>query len=125
MTTTIKSPKKLTEVALPVMIGDRAAYQRFLDFSPKVPPLPGDELWSTSTSIAGSNMTHLSVHIPDQAATVLAGLARSQGQTPEQLVAALVEQYLEDAEDLADALEALADGEAPIPLEQVKRELEF
>ena len=70
-------------------------------------------------------MTHLSVHIPDQAATVLAGLARSQGQTPEQLVAALVEQYLEDAEDLADALEALADGEAPIPLEQVKRELEF
>jgi hypothetical protein len=36
-----------------------------------------------------------------------------------------VEHYLEDAEDLADALEALDDGEAPIPLEQVKRDLGF
>jgi len=105
------------------MIGDRAAYQRFLDSSPEVPPLPGDELWSTSTPIAGSHMTNLSVHIPDQAATALAGLAKFQGQTPEQLVAALVEHYLEDAEDLSDALAALNDGEQPIPLEEVKREL--
>jgi predicted DNA-binding protein len=49
-------------------------------------------------------MTNLSVHIPDQAATALGRLARSSGQTPEQLIAAIVEHYLEDAEDLADAL---------------------
>lgn len=32
---------------------------------------------------------------------------------------------LEDAEDLADALEALNDGEAPIRLEQLRRDLGF
>ena len=68
---------------------------------------------------------NLTVPIPDQAATALAGLAKARGQTPEQVVANLVEHYLEDAEDLADALEALDDGETPIPLEQVKRELGF
>jgi len=34
-----------------------------------------------------------------------------------------VEHYLEDAEDLSDALAALNDGEQPITLEEVKREL--
>ena len=68
---------------------------------------------------------NLTVPIPEQAATALAGLAKARGQTPEQIVATLVEHYLEDAEDLADALEALDDGETPIPLEQVKRELGF
>ncbi|MCF8004114.1 MAG: hypothetical protein K9L32_07905 [Chromatiaceae bacterium] len=61
-------------------------------------------------------MTNLSVQIPDQAATALAGLARSRGQTPEQVVAALVEHYLEDAEDLADAtmtIRCLPGGEEP------------
>jgi len=61
-------------------------------------------------------MTNLSVQIPDQAATVLAGLARSRGQTPEQVVAALVEHYLEDAEDLADALESLEEADAPMTI---------
>jgi predicted DNA-binding protein len=68
---------------------------------------------------------NLTVPIPDRAATALAGLAKARGQTPEQVIATLVEHYLEDAEDLADALEALDDGEAPIPLEQVKRDLGF
>ncbi|MEY6433828.1 hypothetical protein ABC977_15600 [Thioalkalicoccus limnaeus] len=68
---------------------------------------------------------HLTVRIPDRAASALAGLAKARGQTPEQVITALVEHYLEDAEDLADALEAIDDGEAPIPLEQVKRDLGF
>jgi hypothetical protein len=38
---------------------------------------------------------------------------------------ALIEHYLEDQEDLADALEALDDAEPPVPLEQVKQELGF
>lgn len=70
-------------------------------------------------------MQNLTVPIPEQAATALAGLAKARGQTPEQVVATLVEHYLEDAEDLSDALEALDDGETPIPLGQVKRELGF
>jgi hypothetical protein len=36
-----------------------------------------------------------------------------------------LERYLEDAEELADALDALQDGEAPIPLARVKAELGF
>jgi predicted DNA-binding protein len=68
---------------------------------------------------------HFTVPIPDRAASALAGLAKARGQTPEQVITTLVEHYLEDAEDLADALEALDDGEAPISLEQVKRDLGF
>ena len=67
-------------------------------------------------------MQNLTVPIPEQAAAALAGLAKACGQTPEQIVATLVEHYLEDAEDLDDALEALNNGETPIPLEQVKQE---
>lgn len=68
---------------------------------------------------------NLTVPIPDQTATALAGLAKARGQTPEQVVANLVDHYLEDAQDLADALETLDDREPPIPLEQVKRDLGF
>jgi predicted DNA-binding protein len=85
---------------------------------PDRPPQGNFNLWSNQTM-------NLTVPIPEQAATALAGLAKARGQTPEQIVATLVEHYLEDAEDLADALEALDDGETPIPLEQVKRELGF
>ena len=65
----------------------------------------------------------LTVPIADPVAAELTALARSQGKTAEQIVAELVERYLEDAEDLADALDALQDGEAPIPLARVKAEL--
>lgn len=68
---------------------------------------------------------NLTVPIPDQTATALAGLAKARGQTLEQVVANLVDHYLEDTQDLADALETLDDGAAPIPLEQVKRSLGF
>ena len=65
----------------------------------------------------------LTVPIADPVAAELTALARSQGKTAEQIVAELVERFLEDAEDLADALDALHDGEAPIPLARVKAEL--
>lgn len=67
----------------------------------------------------------LTVPIADPVAAELTALARSQGMTAEQIVAELVERYLEDAEDLADALDALQDGEAPIRLARVKAELGF
>lgn len=67
----------------------------------------------------------LTVPITDAAISELTALAKTQGKTTEQIVAELVERYLEDAEDLADALDALNDGETPIPLGQVKTELGF
>jgi len=67
----------------------------------------------------------LTVPIADPVAAELTALARSQGKTAEQVVAELVERFLEDAEDLADALDALQDGEALIPLARVKTELGF
>lgn len=67
----------------------------------------------------------LTVPITDAAVSELTALAKTQGKTTEQIVAELVERYLEDAEDLADALDALNDGETPIPLGQVKTELGF
>lgn len=70
-------------------------------------------------------MTSLTIPIHETTAAELAGLAKAEGTTPERLVAALVARYLDDREDLADALAALNDGEAPIPLEEVKRELGF
>lgn len=67
----------------------------------------------------------LTIPITDAAVSELTALAKTQGKTTEQIVAELVEHYLEDAEDLADALDALNDGETPIPLGQVKTELRF
>ncbi|MBK8753162.1 MAG: type II toxin-antitoxin system Phd/YefM family antitoxin [Candidatus Competibacteraceae bacterium] len=67
----------------------------------------------------------LTVPITDAAVSELIALAKTQGKTTEQIVAELVERYLEDAEDLADALDALHDGETTIPLERVKAELGF
>ena len=68
-------------------------------------------------------MSSLTIPIAEAAAAELADLAEAEGMTPEQLVAVLVARYLEDREDIADALAALNDGEEPIPLEEVKREL--
>lgn len=70
-------------------------------------------------------MTNLTIPMSEQTADRLAGAARAAGRTPEQLLLALIEHYLEDQEDLADALEALDDAEPPVPLEQVKQELGF
>lgn len=67
----------------------------------------------------------LTVPITDATVSELTALAKTQGKTTEQIVAELIERYLEDAEDLADALDALHDGETPIPLERVKAELGF
>ena len=61
--------------------------------------------------------------LPDAALSKLAALAMNQGITTAQLVAVLVDQYLEDEEDNADAVEALHDGETPIPWSRVKMEL--
>jgi hypothetical protein len=68
-------------------------------------------------------MSSLTVPIPEAAAAELAGLAQAEGTTPERLVAAVVARYLEDREDIADALAALYDGEEPIRREEVKRGL--
>jgi predicted DNA-binding protein len=66
---------------------------------------------------------NLNIPISDSVAAELSAVASTEGKTPEQVVAALVERFLEDREDLADALEALSDGEAHSPLDQVKRDL--
>ena len=61
--------------------------------------------------------------LPETAITRLDALAAHQGLTAAQLAAALIEQYLEDQEDIADALTALNDGETPITWAKVKEEL--
>ncbi len=61
--------------------------------------------------------------LPETAMTRLDALAADQGLTAAQLAAALIEQYLEDQEDIADALTVLHDGETPVPWEKVKEEL--
>lgn len=70
-------------------------------------------------------MKNLTIPVPATTAAALSALADAEGKTPEQIVAALVERFLEDREDLADALDALNDGEQPVPLDQIKRELGF
>lgn len=50
-------------------------------------------------------------------------LARSTGRDKQSLAREALIEWLEDQEDIRDAMEALERGDRPIPLEEVKRNL--
>lgn len=67
--------------------------------------------------------SYLTVPIDSQAVLELTAIARQKNMTAEQLAAELIDEYLENAELLAIAMESLNDGEPTIPWEDVQRRL--
>ncbi len=70
---------------------------------------------------------HLAISINKAVIDELTALATTRGKTIEQMAAEIISDYLEEAQDYADAQDALAaldrGEEEVIPWEQVKKEL--
>jgi predicted DNA-binding protein len=66
-------------------------------------------------------MQHISFQLPDHLAGLLEKACAESGTMRDSMMKELVIQYLEDLEDYRDAMNAVAEGGTPIPLEALER----